>query len=129
MNQSLQYAKTSFKGFVNNDEWMNNSLSTFANPQTLTKDDIFAMANNCRSGSTPIFADDSKFLPTNSVKGDAGAVAVSTSTTIPDTTHTTETPLQNEIIQPNHQLSKNEILILEGIAIGIGIVVLFKMLS
>jgi hypothetical protein len=135
MNTNLTYATSTFKGFVNNDEWMNDSLSSFSNTQTLSKDDVFAMANQCRNGVTPIFADESQFLPTNVVSGDAGAVVVS-SVAIPITSQSTTTQTQtqnqsipNEINRLTSQLTPNEKMLLEGIGIGIGIMVLFKMLA
>jgi hypothetical protein len=143
MNTNLLYAKASYMGFVNNDEWMDNSLSTFKDTQSLTKDDVFAMANQCRKGSKAIFADESNFLPTNKVSGDAGAVVVSSVSVMPvvaesmpttqaqpqQQSQTQNQSIPNQISNLTSQLSPNEKLLLEGIGIGIGIMVLFKMLA
>jgi len=136
MNTNLVYAVSNFKDFVDKGEWMNDSISTFYNPQSLNKDDIFSIANQCRIGNAaPTFADDTKFLPTNVVAGDAGAVVVSSSVTpIPVQAEsvtpitTTKTPIQNQITQVS-KLSQNDKKLLEYIGIGLGIIVLFKILS
>ena len=138
MNTNLVYAVSNFKDFVDNGEWMNDSISTFYNPQSLNKDDIFAIANQCRIGNAaPTFADDTKFLPTNVVAGDAGAVVVSASVTpiavhsesvTPIATTATKTPIQNPITQAS-KLSNNDKKLLEYIGIGLGIIVLYKILS
>ena len=136
MNTNLVYAVSNFKDFVDNGEWMNDSISTFYNPQSLNKDDIFAIANQCRIGNAaPTFADDTKFLPTNVVAGDAEAVVVSASVT-PIAVQsesvtpmaTTKTPIQNPITQVS-KLSHNDKKLLEYIGIGLGIIVLYKILS
>jgi len=136
MNTNLVYAVSNFKDFVDNGEWMNNSISTFYNPQSLNKDDIFAIANQCRIGNAaPTFADDTKFLPTNVVAGDAEAVVVSASVTpmavqseSVSPMATTKTPIQNPITQVS-KLSHNDKKLLEYIGIGLGIIVLYKILS
>ena len=136
MNTNLVYAVSNFKDFVDNGEWMNNSISTFYNPQSLNKDDIFAIANQCRIGNAaPTFADDTKFLPTNVVAGDAEAVVVSASVTplavqseSVTPMATTKTPIQNPITQAS-KLSNNDKKLLEYIGIGLGIIVLYKILS
>ena len=136
MNTNLVYAVSNFKDFVDNGEWMNDSISTFYNPQSLNKDDIFAIANQCRIGNAaPTFADDTKFLPTNVVAGDAEAVVVSASVTpLPVQSEsvtpmaTTKTPIQNQITQVS-KLSQNDKKLLEYIGIGLGIIVLYKILS
>jgi hypothetical protein len=139
MNTNLLYAKASYMGFVNNDEWMDNSLATFRDTKPMSKDELFAMANQCRKGVTPVFADESKFLQTNTVSGDAGAVVVaavpimatqSTSTHQEEPHNQSQTQsLQSEISRLSSQLTPNEKMLLEGIGIGIGIMVLFKMLA
>jgi hypothetical protein len=136
MNTNLVYAVSNFKDFVDNGEWMNNSILTFYNPQSLNKDDIFAIANQCRIGNAaPTFADDTKFLPTNVVAGDAEAVVVSASVTplavqseSVTPMATTKTPIQNQITQVS-KLSQNDKKLLEYIGIGLGIIVLYKILS
>jgi hypothetical protein len=136
MNTNLVYAVSNFKDFVDNGEWMNDSISTFYNPQSLNKDDIFAIANQCRIGNAaPTFADDTKFLPTNVVAGDAEAVVVSASVTplavqseSVTPIATTKTPIQNQITQVS-KLSQNDKKLLEYIGIGLGIIVLYKILS
>ena len=136
MNTNLLYAKASYMGFVNNDEWMNDSITSFANTQTMSKDDVFAMANQCRkNGYTPVFADDSKFLATSAVSGDAGAVVVTTSTPLavssvtPVTKPQSTQSLPNQVSQLTSNLSQKDKNILEGIGIGLGVLVLFKMLA
>jgi hypothetical protein len=135
MNTNLVYAVSNFKDFVDNGEWMNDSISTFYNPQSLNKDDLFAIANQCRNGNAaPTFADDTKLLPTNVVAGDAGAVVTSAppkqAQSIPTVAvaSVATTPIQNPITQVS-KLSNNDKKLLEYIGIGLGIIVLYKILS
>lgn len=138
MNTNLVYATSQFAGFVNDNAWMQNNLTPSVSEQTLTKDDVFAIANLCRTNNTPIFADESKFLPTSVVSGGAGAVVVSNDIPVPVSSKVaqqTETQPQTQTINPNpitelsSKLTPNDKMLLEGIVIGIGVMVLFKILA
>ena len=137
MNTNLVYAVSNFKDFVDNGEWMNDSISTFYNPQPLTKDAVFAMANQCRTcNAAPTFADDTKFLPTTSVPGDAGAAVVTSASPSVQTQSiptiavaALPTTIENSIVQESSKLSQNDKKLLEYIGIGLGIIVLYKILS
>jgi hypothetical protein len=79
MNTQLIYGtKGTFSGFADQSEWMQNSLTPFITSKTYTKQDVFDMANNCRDNYNPVFANETKYLPSNqeSIGGDAGAVVV-----------------------------------------------------
>ena len=124
MNKQLIYAKSSFRGFVNNDDWMENNLVPFSTTSTMTKDEVFTIANKNRDNCSPVFADDSKYLPTNVVSGDAGALIVDANIPAPNTVSVPTT--KSTIIDTS--MPKNKELI-NGILIGLGVVVLFKILA
>jgi hypothetical protein len=124
MNKQLIYAKSSFRGFVNNDDWMENNLVPFSTTSTMTKDEVYTIANKNRDNCSPVFADDSKYLPTNVVSGDAGALIVDANIPAPNTVSVPTT--KSTIIDTS--MPKNKELI-NGILIGLGVVVLFKILA
>lgn len=79
MNTQLIYATPGkFSGFADQNDWMQNSLTPFITSKTYNKQDVFDMANNCRDNYTPVFANETKYLPSNqeTIGGDAGAVIV-----------------------------------------------------
>jgi hypothetical protein len=123
MNKSLTYAKSPMKGFVNNDDWMENHLVPFDTTSTMSRDDVYAIANKNRDNCSPVFADDSKYLPTNVVAGDAGAVVVSTPLPTPmNVTMPTSSATTIDTSKPNKEL-------VNGILIGVGVIILFKILA
>ena len=123
MNKQLTYAKSSMRGFVNNDDWMENNLVPFSTTSTMTKDEVYTIANKNRDNCSPIFADDSKYLPTNVVSGDAGALLVDA---IPVPNTVTVPTTKSTIVDTS--MPKNKELV-NGILIGLGVVVLFKILA
>jgi hypothetical protein len=124
MNKQLTYAKSSMRGFVNNDDWMENNLVPFSTTSTMTKDEVYTIANKNRDNCSPIFADDSKYLPTNVVSGDAGALLVDANIPVPNTVTVPTT--KSTIVDTS--MPKNKELV-NGILIGLGVVVLFKILA
>jgi hypothetical protein len=123
MNKQLIYAKSSFKGFVNNDDWMENNLVPFSTTSTMTKDEVYTIANKNRDNCSPVFADDSKYLPTNVVLGDAGALLVDANIPAPNTIPvTTKSTIVDTSMPDNKQL-------INGVLIGLGVLVLFKILA
>jgi hypothetical protein len=123
MNKQLIYAKSSFKGFVNNDDWMENNLIPFSTTSTMTKDEVYTIANKNRDNCSPVFADDSKYLPTNVVLGDAGALLVDANIPAPNTVPvTTKSTIVDTSMPDNKQL-------INGVLIGLGVLVLFKILA
>ncbi len=123
MNKQLIYAKSSFKGFVNNDDWMENNLIPFSTTSTMTKDEVYTIANKNRDNCSPVFADDSKYLPTNVVLGDAGALLVDANIPAPNTIPvTTKSTIVDTSMPDNKQL-------INGVLIGLGVLVLFKILA
>lgn len=112
------------RGFVNNDDWMENNLVPFSTTSTMTKDEVYTIANKNRDNCSPIFADDSKYLPTNVVSGDAGALLVDANIPVPNTVTVPTT--KSTIVDTS--MPKNKELI-NGILIGLGVVVLFKILA
>jgi hypothetical protein len=123
MNKQLIYAKSSFKGFVNNDDWMENNLVPFSTTSTMTKDEVYTIANKNRDNCSPVFADDSKYLPTNVVLGDAGALLVDANIPAPNTVPvTTKSTIVDTSMPDNKQL-------INGVLIGLGVLVLFKILA
>ncbi len=123
MNKQLIYAKSSFKGFVNNDDWMENNLVPFSTTSTVTKDEVYTIANKNRDNCSPVFADDSKYLPTNVVLGDAGALLVDANIPAPNTVPvTTKSTIVDTSMPDNKQL-------INGVLIGLGVLVLFKILA
>lgn len=111
------------RGFVNNDDWMENNLVPFSTTSTMTKDEVYTIANKNRDNCSPIFADDSKYLPTNVVSGDAGALLVDA---IPVPNTVTVPTTKSTIVDTS--MPKNKELV-NGILIGLGVVVLFKILA
>lgn len=124
MNKQLIYAKSPMKGFVNNDDWMENHLVPFSTTSTMSRDEVFAIANQNRDNCVPVFADDSKYLPTNEVSGGAGAIMVDVNIPAPNTV--TVPTSKSTIVDTS--MPKNKELI-NGILIGLGVVVLFKILA
>jgi len=123
MNKSLTYAKSSMLGFVNNDDWMENHLVPFDTTSTMSRDDVYAMANKNRDNCSPIFADENKYLPTNVVAGDAGAVMVTTPLPTPmNVTMPTSEATTIDKSKPSKEL-------VNGVLIGVGIIILFKILA
>lgn len=112
------------RGFVNNDDWMENNLVPFGTTSTMTKDEVFTIANKNRDNCNPVFADDSKYLPTNVVSGDAGALLVEANTPAPNTV---SVPTSKSTIVDT-SMPKNKELV-NGILIGLGVIVLFKILA
>ena len=111
------------KGFVNNDDWMENHLVPFDTTSTMSRDDVYAIANKNRDNCSPVFADDSKYLPTNVVAGDAGAVVVSTPLPTPmNVTMPTSSATTIDTSKQNKEL-------VNGILIGVGVIILFKILA
>jgi hypothetical protein len=129
MNKQITYAKSSMmKGFVNNDDWMENNLVPFSTTSTMTKDELFTIANKNRDNCSPIFADENKYLPTNVVSGDAGALILDANVPTPKSIVTVPTT-QATIVdtsKPPQKISKE---LVNGILIGLGVVVLFKILA
>jgi len=125
MNKQLTYAKSSMRGFVNNDDWMKNQLVPFSTTSTMTKDEVFMIANKNRDNCVPVFADDSKYLPTNVVSGDAGALLVDANIPAPNTVIVPTT--QATIVDTSMPKTNKELV--NGILIGLGVVVLFKILA
>jgi len=124
MNKQLIYAKSPMKGFVNNDDWMKDQLVPFSTTSTMSKDEVYAIANQNRDNCVPVFADDSKYLPTNVVSGDAGALLVDANLPAPNTVIVPTS--QSTIVDTS--MPKNKELV-NGILIGLGVVVLFKILA
>jgi hypothetical protein len=110
-------------GFVNNDDWMENHLVPFDTTSTMSRDDVYAMANKNRDNCSPIFADENKYLPTNVVAGDAGAVMVTTPLPTPmNVTMPTSEATTIDKSKPSKEL-------VNGVLIGVGIIILFKILA
>ena len=135
MNTQLVYPMTQFRGFADNSAWMQNNLyMPFEEPQPMSQQDVFGIANTHRTNLVPIFADESRFLPTNVVNGDAGAVIVDTMPVATSSVVASSVPVQsNQVKQTNSKntLTKNEkeMYIVDGILIALGAVLLVKLIS
>ena len=129
MNKSLTYAVSPMAGFANNDDWMLNQLVPFNPTSTMSKDDLFNLANQNRGNCAPVFADENKYLPTNVVSGDAGAVVVNANipapmqVTMPTSAATTTTTMETP-----KDITKNKELVNLAL-IGVGGIILFKLLA
>jgi hypothetical protein len=89
----------------------------------MTKDEVYTIANKNRDNCSPVFADDSKYLPTNVVLGDAGALLVDANIPAPNTVPvTTKSTIVDTSMPDNKQL-------INGVLIGLGVLVLFKILA
>lgn len=116
--------------FVNNDDWMENHLVPFNTTSTLSKDDLYSIANKNRDNCSPVFADDNKYLPTNMVAGDAGAVIVTTSLPTPmNVTMPTSSATTIDTLQPSMDGYKPSKELVNGVLIGVGVIILFKILA
>ena len=130
MNKSLTYAKSSMLDFVNNDDWMENHLVPFDTTSTMSRDDIYALANKNRDNCSPVFADDSKYLATNVVAGDAGAVVVAAPLSTPmNVTMPTSEATTIDTSKPSMDASKPSKELVNGVLIGVGVIILFKILA
>ena len=126
---------TQFRGFADNSAWMENNLyMPYQEPQPMSQQDVFGIANTHRTNLVPIFADESKYLPTNQVAGDAGAVVVTPAIASSSVPVATPMPLAaaTQTTQTNSStLSKNEkeMYIVDGIILALGAVLLVKLIS
>lgn len=117
---SLTYAKNAvIKGFVGVPDQLAifGQNNKFADAQTATPqqqiDKIFTMANCCKDGTT-IFADDKAMLP---VSQPSQVVAVATSVS---------TPAQALTKPP---MKKEEHHLMDALLVGVGIFIVYKLLS
>lgn len=135
MNQSLVYNKSTMNEFKNADGWMTNSLTPFIDQQTLSAQDVFNIANKCRTNYNPVFANENQFLPTNTqVGGDANATIVKVeSISLPSITSSSSiTPTTTNTTTPNTITSLNptqKAYLEDGLLIGIAVFVFFKILA
>ena len=120
---SLKYAKNAVvKGFVGvPDEFaFYGQGNTFADATTATPqqrvDEIFSMANDCRDGST-IFSDEQAFLPVSQ-----GVPSVSIQDLSMEDTASSG-------VAPEPPMRKKEHPYVNALLIGVGVFVLYKILS
>jgi len=117
---SIKYSKNAvIKGFVGiPDQFaVYGQEDKFVDAPMLTPqqriDEIFTMSNNCRSEyQIPIFADESRFLPVSKTTPDVESLSIEV---IPDA-----------LKAPN---KKEDDTLINAVAIGLGIFVLYKILS
>lgn len=128
--RQLQYAEDAVKRGFTGFQWQNAFNDNFTNDSRKSVqeqiDFVFGLANNCRANDVPEFADEKQYLPVKEVSPLSKVEAIVSIQPV-ELKSEQELKSSKELTEPPKQTKQDELL--NAVLIGLGVVVVLKILS